>query len=51
MLKFVCYFKCNGIEIDQLDVYLFGINLGIGEKLLDYVIIIEKDYVFESIDD
>lgn len=48
MLKFVCYFKCNGIEIDQLDVYLFGINLGL---LLDYVIIIEKDYVFESIDD
>lgn len=53
MSKSVCYFKCNGTEIDQPDAYPFGTNLGIGEKLHvpDHAIITEKDYAFESIDD
>lgn len=51
MSKSVCYFKCNGTEIDQPDAYPFGTNLGIGEKLPDHAIITEKDYAFESIDD
>ena len=49
MSKSVCYFKCNGTEIDQSDAFSFGTNSEMGEKLPDHVIITEKDYA--SIDD
>ena len=51
MSKSVCYFKCNGTEIDQSDAFPLGTSSEIGDKLPDHAIITEKDYAFENIDD